>query len=199
MLASLIVEEAQNLSKATVAFSYCKHYDTPRQGFLHVARDILSQLVQQHEELIPHLYEQLSNSGQIPLSTDTLAKSLLEVALRGHKAVYVVIDGLDEYSKEDRKDICAWYQSLVENIAPAELGSLRCLFISQEDGAKKDLNKLAQIKLSPEKTAADIRAFCASSHLKIQQKFGLLLTGEHDVTNLVAARSEGSPPSNYAM
>ncbi|TID17871.1 hypothetical protein E6O75_ATG10516 [Venturia nashicola] len=78
VLASMIVEEAQNLSGATMAFSYCKHYDTPRQRFLHVARDILSQLVQQHEGLIPHLYEQLSNSGQNPLSTDTLAKSLLE-------------------------------------------------------------------------------------------------------------------------
>ncbi|QDS77801.1 hypothetical protein FKW77_005664 [Venturia effusa] len=76
-------------------------------------------------------------------------------------------------------------------MAHSELGTLRCLCISQEDGAKKDLNKLAQIKVKPEKTKADIRAFCAASHQKIKQKFGCLLTEEHDVTNLVAARSEG--------
>jgi hypothetical protein len=191
VLASMVIEQAKRLPGATVAFAYCKHYDEPKnKGFLHVAKAFLSQLVLRHEELIPHFYEKLSESGQDSLSADTLAKPLLEVALKGHKAVYLVIDGLDEYSRDDRKEICSWYRTIVADTFPTDPGSLRCLFISQEDGAKRDLSDLAQLKLTPKHTITDIRAFCASRHKRIEQKFGIL-SKEQNITNVITARAKG--------
>jgi hypothetical protein len=198
VLASLAIEEAKKISGATVAFAYCKHYDESKKGFLHVAKAILSQLILQHDELVPHFYQELSKSGQVILSTDAMAKSLLEVAIKSRKAVYIIVDGLDEYSREDRKEICSWYQLTVEAVPSRDLGSLRCLFISQDDGhARKDLAKLAQIKIAPKNTAIDIRAFCASCRTRIEGKFGILARKDHDIIDVITARSKGLRPSYH--
>lgn len=191
----MVIQQAQKLSNATVAFFYCKHSDEHKNGFLSVARGILSQLVKQNDTLLPYLYEAASNSGDAVLSKENLGKQLLERALKCCSNTYVVIDGIDEYSREDRKMISSYFRSAVDSIPKDDLGTLRCLFVSQDDGyARKDFQRLSEITVTAERNMQDISTFCKHWHQKIEEKFGCLNGMRHSISKLVTARSQGMSP-----
>ena len=105
VLASLIVDETRKLPNATTTFFYCKGSDEQRNGFLTVAKSLLSQIALMQDFVLHYLYEEASKSNEAVLSTTAIAKRLLEVALNSCERVYIVLDGLDEYSREDRKEL----------------------------------------------------------------------------------------------
>ena len=145
------------------------------------------------DSVLHYLYEEASKSNEAVLSTTAVAKGLLEVALNSCGRAYVVLDGLDEYSRDDRKELTSWFQYLVSTLPKACLGAIRCLFISQEDGfARKDLGMLSQIKIMPADNMADLEAFCGEWHEKIESKFGPLERREHNVKRVVSTRARGT-------
>ena len=159
---------------------------------MNVAKSLLSQISSTNVSLLPYLYEETLKSGEAVLSSNVTAKTLLKTALQSCKRVYIILDGLDEYIREDRKELSSWFQELVSSLLKADLGSIRCLFVSQEDGyARKDFSMLSQIKITPNDNKADISAFCEEWHQKIESKFGFL-EGMHHVKNVVSARAQGS-------
>lgn len=86
------------------------------------------------------MYETASNSSDATLTKEAHAKDLLKIALMNSRWTYIIIDGLDECSREDRKMISSYFQSVTHSIPKKNLGTLRCLFVSQDDGyARKDL------------------------------------------------------------
>lgn len=163
-----------------------------------MARGILSQLVKQNDTLLPYLYEAASNSGDAVLSKENLAKELLERALKCCSNTYVVIDGIDEYSREDRKMISSYFRSTVGSIPKDDLGTLRCLFVSQDDGyARKDFQRLSEITVTAESNRQDISTFCKHWHQKIEEKFGCLNEMQHSISKLVTARSQGMNSTHF--
>lgn len=143
------------------------------------------------ESVLNYLYEKAAESSEALLSTTSVAKELLTVTLNSCKDVYIVLDGLDEYSRAERKDLTSWFIDLISSLSRTDFGSIRCLFISQEDGfARKDLSMLSQIKITPNDNKADIEAFCQHWHEEIEEKFGCL-DGEQHVKNVISARAQG--------
>lgn len=141
---------------------------------------------------VNYLFEKASMSGQVLLSTIDLAKKLLETGLKSCDKTYIVLDGLDEYSRDDRKEISSWFRSLVQSLPIAECDSIRCLFVSQDDGyARKDLGDLPWIKVGPTENKTDIRTFCEHWHRKIEAKFGALDKKEHDISRIVVDAADG--------
>ncbi|KAG8533005.1 uncharacterized protein KY384_001787 [Bacidia gigantensis] len=192
VLASLIVDELRKSADTTTLCFYCKNSDSQRHGVLTIAKSLMSQILTQQSSVLHYLYEEASNSSEAVLSTTSKAKELLEVALKSCQSAYIVLDGLDEYSREDRKELSSWFQSVISNLLKADFGSIRCLFISQEDGfARKDLSMLSQIKITPADNKADIEAFCADWHAQIEKKFGPLREETHNVRRIVSARAQG--------
>ncbi|KAF2726766.1 hypothetical protein EJ04DRAFT_452711 [Polyplosphaeria fusca] len=123
VLASLVIQKCRELPKAKTGFFYCRHSDNHRSAFVGVARAILSQLVAENELLLQYLYVQAANSGEVVLSSSTTAKALLMTALETcdkSQKTYIVIDGLDEYNREDRKEITTWFKEQVRNV-PANI------------------------------------------------------------------------------
>lgn len=129
------------------------------------------------------------------LSSKSSAKSLLDIALKAcdkAQKTYIVIDGLDEYNRESRKEISTWFKEQIRNVPTNDLGQIRCLFVSQDDGyARKDLSDCSSIKLTPKDTRSDIETFCKMWHDLIAQKFGPLDLKEHNVSQIVTARAQG--------
>ncbi|KAF2800244.1 hypothetical protein K505DRAFT_229183, partial [Melanomma pulvis-pyrius CBS 109.77] len=113
VLSSLVVEECRNLPKARTSFFYCRHSDEHRNAFVSVARAILSQLAVNNSPLLLYLYDRASKSGEAVLSSTSTAKDLLAIALqtcdKSYKT-YIILDGLDEYSRDDRKEIIEWFK-----------------------------------------------------------------------------------------
>ncbi|KAF2647502.1 hypothetical protein K491DRAFT_699595 [Lophiostoma macrostomum CBS 122681] len=169
VLASLVIEKAlELLPTPTVVYFYCRHKDPERDNFRAIARTILSQLLTQDRDLLAYFYRKCCESGEPVLESRSTIESLLKEAFENCKCAYIVIDGLDECSREDRKDIAQWFRALIEDLPTSEPDRLRCLFVSQDDGfARKDLSGLAKIKIEIEDNKTDIESYCISQAEKL--------------------------------
>lgn len=195
VLASRVVEECCKIPQARTAFFYCRHTDEDRNPFVAVARTVLSQLIAGNDTILQLLHDHAANSGEAVLSSCNAAKSLLETALKTcdkAQKTYIIIDGLDEYNRESRKEISTWFKERIRDVPTNDLGQIRCLFVSQDDGyARKDLSDCSSIKLTPKDTQSDIESFCKMWHNLISQKFGPLDPKEHKISEIVTARAQG--------
>jgi hypothetical protein len=195
-MASLAVEEARKLPGTTVTFFYCKYGDESRNSFLAVARGVLSQVLSSqrpNDDLLLYVDERASCSGETVLSSVKLAKELLETVFLSYKKTYIILDGLDECNREERKEISAWFRQLVDGLPRKEMDIIRCLFVSQDDGyARKDLSMLPSIKLTATSNKSDIETYAKVWHQRIGEKFGPLNRKELNVANIVTARAQGN-------
>jgi hypothetical protein len=175
VLASLVIEEAQNLSsRPTVLFFYCKHANSDRDNFVAVARSLLSQLLKQDDVLLPYFYQKCCASGEAVLTSIDIIEDLFLFALDNCKRVYIILDGIDECSREERKKIVQWFRKLVEDLPSSDPDRYRCMFVSQEDGvARKDFSGLANIKIKIEDNKSDTDEYCRIESDKVKHRFNL--------------------------
>ncbi|KAH7065669.1 hypothetical protein BKA63DRAFT_571819 [Paraphoma chrysanthemicola] len=179
VLASRIIEACQQCPTARVCFFFCRHTDGERNGFSTIARTMIAQLITTDDIILDLAYDSATKSSEAVLANGSTAKSLLATALHTYdnaaQSTYVVIDGLDEYTREDRKEIIGWFKEQVRSVPGNDIGRLRCLFISQDDGfARKDLSDCTSIGLTIKHTREDIDSYCQMWHNRIEQRFGPL-------------------------
>ncbi|KAI4598575.1 hypothetical protein KJ359_002988 [Pestalotiopsis sp. 9143b] len=162
MLASMVVQKARELKPApTVLYFYCKHDDPERNNFVALGRSLLSQFLSHDNELLPTFYQKFCRSGDAALSSPGMVEELLTLAFGNCKSAYIILDGLDECPRDQRKIITQWFRHLIENLSNSEPERLRCLFVSQDDGfARKDFAGLANVKIRAEDSQQDIEKYC---------------------------------------
>lgn len=189
---SQIPSPGPSKSDTSIAFFYCKHKDTSRNSFLAVAKGVLSQLINQNKHLIQYFYETSSNCGETSLQTQALAEELLRVALSSSKRTYVILDGLDECDAKERRHIVQFFRNTVEALPSADMDSIRCLFVSQDDKeARKDLSSIPSISICSSDTKHDIYSFVMIWKEKIEGKFGDLQGVRCDIAKIVTAKAQG--------
>ncbi|CAI6332799.1 unnamed protein product [Periconia digitata] len=195
ILASTIIEHSHRLPQAKICFFYCRSTDVDHHAFVRIARAMLSQLMVNNNQLTQLLYDHVTKSSEAMLSSESAAQSLLQTAFNScdkSQKIYIIIDGLDECNRDERKMITTWFKTQVQNIPSTDLGMIRCLFVSQDDGyARKDLSDCASIKLTPEDTRQDIDSFCKMWQTQIAEKFKPFNLQAHDIATIVASRSQG--------
>jgi hypothetical protein len=175
-----------------VAFFYCRHKDSDRSTFLSVSRGLLSQFLSYDNDLLAYLYEKASSSGHSTLSTDVLARELLGVCIKNFEKLYVIIDGLDECERDERKQIITFLEDTWTSLPPKDVDSLRCLFLSQDDNvARKDHANMSSFKMNETHTKQDINAYCAVRSVEIGAKFHLSTDQQYDVQNILVTKAEG--------
>lgn len=162
VLASLAIEEARKLTpKPTVLFFYCKHGDPERNSFLALARSLLAQILEQDQNLLLYFYQECCNSKEAVLTSPEKLTKLLDFAFKNCKSAYIIIDGLDECERDQRKSIAQWFRTLVESLPITEPWRLRCLFTSQNDSlARKDFDEIASLTIGPDDIKNDLQGFC---------------------------------------
>jgi len=175
ILTSLVIEEVQKLNpRPTVLFFYCKDGDCQRDNFVSIARGLLAQLLKQNKEMLPYLFEEASNSSDSVLTNLATSKELLDMGIRNCKSVYIILDGIDECSKDERKSITSWFRNLIEELPPSNAEAIRCLFVSQDDGAaRKDFAGLSTIAISARDNKNDIEEYSTIWAERIKEKFGI--------------------------
>jgi hypothetical protein len=201
VLSSLVVEECQSrASSASVAFFYCRHRNLQECTFIAVAREILAQLLQQNDDLVPYFYEKASHSGQPLLDCYTLATELLKTVFSTLKRVFIIIDGLDEFGKEESAKIILWFQSTI-NPSGFDNGYIRLLFISQDNqNTGRFLSNYPSIHIKAKDNRKDIQCFVSGFSIKLQLKFELSDALWEDISSAVVAQAQGTIPlgSNVA-
>ena len=194
ILASLVIEEAQKLKPTpTVLFFYCKHKNSERDNFNAVARSLLAQLLKQDRDMLPYFYERCCESGEAVLDSRALIEELLKLAFDNCKSAYIILDGLDECARDERKEITQWFRKLVEDLPTSEPERLRCLFVSQDDGvARKDFSGLANIKIKSEDNKHDINLYSRIEADKLKLTFNLAEERAAGIASTVANSVEGN-------
>ncbi|KAH4106786.1 hypothetical protein HBI82_035170 [Parastagonospora nodorum] len=196
VLASLVINElqkpAQKQQGISVIFFYCRYLDSERSTFLGLARGLLAQLLSQDDALLSYLHDRASKSGQTILSTPSIAKDLLETSICNSDKLYVVIDGLDECERDERRQIVAFFEDIHASLPQDEADSLRCLFLSQDDNiARKDFAKVSSLKITEAHTRKDIQAYALPRSKEIQAKFGLTPDRQYDIYQMIVNKAEG--------
>lgn len=190
ILASVIVDEVRRVPNSTFAFFYCKHDDEKRSSFMAVARSILAQILSQNPQLLPYFHEKAC-IGAV-LSSPEIADEMLHTALNSCEMAYLIIDGLDECKEAERNKISKRFLGIIEALPPANMDSIRCLFVSQDDGpARKTLGHLPTIKITTE-NKEDLKDYAAVWHQKLEAKFGSLRSNESHIGNIISARAQGT-------
>lgn len=191
ILASLVIEEAKKLTGVTVLYFYCRFSDSEK-GDLAIAKSFLSQLMMNNDSYLDYLYVESLKSRKAVLSSIDDAVSLLQVGLKNVSKTYIVLDGLDEYPRAERKSIIERYHTLITKLPINEMGIIRCLFVSQNDGAaRKDLSGVSDIEMTFDRTRQDIDSFCVEQQALIEKKFGVLRKPELDIRRRIGAQSQG--------
>ncbi|KAF2178004.1 putative zinc finger protein [Zopfia rhizophila CBS 207.26] len=193
ILASLVVEEVRKLKPLpTVLFFYCKHKKSERDNFLALARSLLAQLLKQDKGLLLYFYQKCCDSGEAALDSPALVDELLTFAFQNCKSAYIILDGLDECAREERKKIVQWFRRLVEDLPTSEPERFRCLFVSQDDGvARKDFSGLTSIKIRIEDNKHDIDEYCRVKAENLKGELKLTEEKVNTIASTVANSIEG--------
>ena len=196
ILTSLIIEESLKLHPKQVMFFFCKYQDEQRNTFISVARGILTQILNQDEDILPYLYDQCLSSGQVSLLSTQMCEDLLKVCLETiSKTTYIIIDGIDECSMSERKAIISTFTSIIEKDPTP--GRLRGLFVSQHENDIKRLFRTAsELRLTDAHNKSDIETFAYKWSLEIQQKFEL---NEKARAYIVSAVCNGAEGKQYIL
>ncbi|KAF8454287.1 hypothetical protein BDZ91DRAFT_842142, partial [Kalaharituber pfeilii] len=200
VLTSVIVEELEKVRASAspdagnilvaVAYFYCRYRTENKDNFNAVGRGILSHLIKNNEEIMPLVWEKLACSGEMTLKSSKLLVELLEVAIKDSKPSYIVIDGLDECEKAERKKIISTLKSITEISNQQAPGAVHLLFVSTAEGdIKRQLSNFVKVQLKP--CDADLRQYTEIWGIKIQERFTLSDKERDDLVAKVLERAHG--------
>ncbi|KAI0100545.1 hypothetical protein GGR51DRAFT_532387 [Nemania sp. FL0031] len=190
ILASIVVDHLQSMRDAVVAYFYCKHGDDSRNSFISVSRAILSQILRKRPGLLSYFFEKASTSGHVLLDSTT-AREMLQTVLSSCERTYIIIDGVDECARIERDEIAKTFREFIENLPADVAGSVRCLFVSQDDdNARRNFRDLPAIKIAGE-NADDLRDFAEKRHVELETRFGQLRSNDCHISKILIARARG--------
>lgn len=195
ILASVIIEDCLRDKSITTSFFYCKHGDPEKSNYNSILKSILSQLICQCRDLIPFCHDKYLASGELTLTSASLATQLLDLFCQKLRKQYIIIDGLDECDIRERKLVLSFFTSMVERYDAKELGKIRVLFVSQdENDIRNVLSSAAVIALEPSDSESDFGLFVRTSTMKIQQKHGLDKPQVECIVDSTCDRARGTKP-----
>jgi hypothetical protein len=175
-----------------VLFFYCKHENPERDNFLALARSLLAQFLKQDQGLLYYFYQKCCDNADAMLSSLSLIEELLTFAFQNCKNAYIILDGLDECARNERKHIVQWFRILVDSLPPTEADRYRCLFVSQDDGvARKDFAGLSSIKISGNDNRSDIDEYCKVQAEQLKSDLCLTEEKANSIAGIVANSVEG--------
>jgi hypothetical protein len=179
------------MPNATAVFFHCKHGDETRNTFISVARAVLAQILAQCPHLLAYLHEKASMSSDALLTSTPTAKEMIQTALGSCESVYVIIDGVDECGRDDRREITRFFADVAESVPATELGNIRCLLVSQNDGIVHDASRNLPSLTITNQNQEDLNNFASTWHKRIEAKFGELQLQTGYISNIISARAQG--------
>lgn len=183
------MDAVRELRDVTIAFFYCKHSDPTRNCFISVARSLLSQVLDQNPDLLSYFFEIASITSPTILSSNAVAKKMLETSFNSCGKLYIIVDGLDECDRTEMREISIWLQGAVDSTP--QVNSMRCLIVSQDDGnAQKNLKDFAKIEIKNQ-NRDDLKRYTTKWQEKLEQRFVKLRPESRQLGNFIFAKAQG--------
>ena len=182
ILASVVVDECKSRTDCLTNYYYCQYSEAKGSAVVGVLKGLLSQLLDQHSELLPHCHSQKSHSGEPSLRSLVVAKRLLVDFCSAARKRFMIIDGVDEYETAERKQLLEFLVELVRLCDEDEPGKLRVLVVSQDfPDIRKELHNCKNPKILPKIISLssadnknDIHTFVGTWVNRIKEKYAPL-------------------------
>ena len=188
------------MSFISVAYFYCKDGDTARDSCDGICRAILAQLLEQNSDIIPYF-----NSHQLALAHDPLRsaglKALVETIFGVLSLVYLVIDGLDEIDRSERKEFFNIILPLVKSQLRLneDVGCRIKLFISSrgEDDIRTNRDSIGRTwrksyGITRDDNHKDIASYVSQRAQELRNKFRLEQSRREEIYKSVCSRAGGA-------
>lgn len=199
ILTSLIVDHlTDEMREFKTSFFYCRESDETRgeTRFLAICKSLLRQLIGHNRDLLPTLYEKRMH-GQEVLSDEGTAKTLVELFCDTSMKQFIVIDGLDELSDIQRKNVVQCLDSIIDKTDGYSPGRIRVLLISTD---LADMRRLVQstdrvdvYELHPDNTLKDIKRYVTKQASRLRNEFKLSNEDLERARRLTCENANGSP------
>jgi hypothetical protein len=192
ILASVIIDSCLQDTSRTTSYFYCQEVDPEKNDYISIFRGLLNQLLNHCRELIPYCYEKYLSSGELTLTSTTLAEQLLKLFFEKIPKHFIIIDGLDECNPAQRKLVLTFFTAIVERCDEREPGKLRVLFVSQDfPDIGKALQTATIMELTPEDNKNDIKSYIHEWSKKIEQKYSIDAEDIEFIRESTLIRSQG--------
>ncbi len=104
----------------------------------------------------------------------------------------MIIDGLDECRKSEKKPISTFVRATIDSVSVDDPTKLRCLFVSQNDNdIFKLLNGVPTLQINSKCNGQDIVEYCAVRADGIGKKFGIDASEVENMVVTVSSRADG--------
>ncbi|CAG8955427.1 hypothetical protein HYFRA_00010292 [Hymenoscyphus fraxineus] len=193
ILASVIIDGCLEDTSYTTSYFYCKETDEEKNECISILRSLLSQVLDKCPEMISYCYDKsLASGAELRLQSIETAKSLLMLFCEKVPKQCIIIDGIDECNKAERKLLLEFWLEAIQKIDEREPGKVRVAFISQSyPDIEKSLRDSIVLKLTPSDNQKDIESFARSWCLKIRQKYDLLEEQSDFIFESTCIRAKG--------
>jgi hypothetical protein len=200
ILASAIVDSCPPSSETvSTCFFYCQKDDPLGSTPVSIIRALVDQLLDQHPYLLPPCHNARTQSGEPVLRSFSLATKMLRDYCMSFEKVFIIVDGLDECSQVERKQVLEALMTIVSQADTNEAGKLRLLVVSQDYvDIRRTLFGTGNTKISPkvvqishEDNEDDILMYVKSWVEKIDVKYDLGKDVGEYLVNLTVANAKG--------
>ncbi|KAH8911516.1 hypothetical protein BR93DRAFT_975495 [Coniochaeta sp. PMI_546] len=201
ILASRIIDHLmEEKTESTTSFFYCREDDLNESSkCMSLYKSLLRQLVEHNRNDLLPLYYDKKLKGQEILNNEAIARSLLELCFERDTTHFIVIDGLDEFSAQDRSSAIQFISSIVDKSDKKSptLGKIRVLFFSQD---LKEMRKLVAspqlsapdvLEIQPSHVESDIRILVTQQTELLKTKFMLTTEESERVKTMTVAGAKG--------
>ncbi|KAG7403063.1 Vegetative incompatibility protein HET-E-1 [Fusarium oxysporum f. sp. raphani] len=196
-LTSAIIEKLldnrdYSITHHCVLYFYFKHQVPGKSTFNGLLRAILEQLIDQDQCMSDHLFEKASSTQGVTLRTTNTLQKIIKDSLESYHICYIVLDGLDECTRDEAVNVVNWFLSLTSGKSDNSATRIRVLFSGQRDGVLDNLlASQPSIELEMSGHIKDIRQYCQKLCGMIQKKFDLEPDKARAIADRIVTESEG--------
>lgn len=155
-------------------------------------RGLLAQLIILAPDVLPYVYGEASASIERVLGSPETLMMLFDFVLGRLQKLWLVLDGLDECEKKERKKVLSWVSKITSDQSPTRVQ----VFITSQDKsdlrhANSPLSGSPSISLHEAGHQDDIRAYVSRKAAKRRQQFDLPTEIEQDIVYKVTRNANG--------
>jgi hypothetical protein len=191
------VDECRLRKDFITSFFYCHDGDPTSSSAVGILKGLVDQLLTQFPQMLPPCHTRRTSSGEPSLRSSTITKKLFEDFCETIPKLFIIIDGLDECEKDERRYVLDVLTEVVGLCDTKEPGKLRLLLVSQDyvDIRSSAISRMAPkiLQISDIDNESDIRAFTEVWVDRIASKFSPFTDAMSEyLRNLTVANAKGT-------
>jgi hypothetical protein len=198
LISRIIAAVKERRTIGNVVFFYFKQDDELRNSLVVLLKGLLVQLQRPNPNSIPNILEEFSNTRESEI-VPVLYQVINTLILTAPSKVIMILDGLDECTLKERKQILAWLIQVLAQSNNSRPGSFRILLSSQDEvDIRKKLPILATgirylLPLDEvDEHRDDIFLYVQRKTYKLRQKFEFSDYPESTLTHIIMRHANGN-------